>query len=211
MLPARLGPRRRQPQYQVDPLDFRHPLVQAFRGRGRAALLSTPVLRYFRLQLPKQTAAQVALALPSGDPLIVTEDIHRGRVVLVATSAGDTAWTPLPLWPSFLPLVQEILAYCVSGQQQQQNVLVGRPLGAPLPAGATQVALLRQETRSGPEAGPRAHGARRGRHRLDLRRHVPERPVYGRLCRRGGARPAAGERRLGRAPPRGRASRNSSP
>jgi hypothetical protein len=144
VLPARLGPLVREPQYQVDPLDFRHPIAQAFRGRGRAALLSTPVLRHFRLQLPKQGNPQVALALPSGDPLIVTEDIHRGRVVLVATSAGDTLWSPLPLWPSFVPLVQEILSFCISGQQQQQNVLVGRPLGAPLPSGATEVALVRQ-------------------------------------------------------------------
>jgi hypothetical protein len=152
LLPALVGPLLREPQYQVDPLDFRHPLATAFRGQGRAALLSTPVLRYFRLQLPKQGNAQVALALPSGDPLIVTEDIHRGRVVLVATSASDIAWSPLPLWPSFLPLIQEILSYCISGRQQQQNVFVGRSFGAALPAGATEVALVRQS--SDPDGKP---------------------------------------------------------
>lgn len=144
VLPARLGSVVREPQYQVDPLEFRHPIAQVFRGRGRAALLSTPVLRHFRLQLPEESKAQVALALPSGDPLIVTEELHRGRVVLVATAAGDTAWSPLPLWPSFVPLVQEMLSFCISGQQRQQNVLVGRPLGGPLPAGALKVALTRR-------------------------------------------------------------------
>jgi hypothetical protein len=54
-------------------------------------------------------------------------------VVLVATSA-DTSWTPMPVWPSYVPLVQEILAWCVSGQSHQKNVEVGEPLDASMTA-----------------------------------------------------------------------------
>ena len=63
--------------------------------------------------------------------------MHRGRVVLVATSA-DPSWTYMPLCPSFVPLVQEIVAWCVGGQLQQRNLLVGEPLGVSLAAPAAQ-------------------------------------------------------------------------
>ena len=69
------------------------------------------------------------LALANGDPLVVEEPVHRGRVVLVATSA-EPSWTAMPLWPSFVPLVQEIVAWCAAGQLQQRNVAVGEPLDA---------------------------------------------------------------------------------
>jgi hypothetical protein len=36
----------------------------------------------------------------------------------------------MPLWPSFVPLVQEIVAWCAAGQIQQRNVLAGEPFEA---------------------------------------------------------------------------------
>lgn len=135
LLPARLETVAAQSQSGLDPLGYRHPIVQAFRGRDKSGLLTTPVSKYFKLALPKGSTAKIALALANGDPLVVAEPIRRGRVVLVATSA-DTSWTPMPVWPSFLPLVQEILAWCVSGQSQQRNVEVGEPLEASVAAAA---------------------------------------------------------------------------
>ena len=38
-----------QPQSRLDPLDYRHPIVQPFRGRGQASLLTTPVFKYYKL------------------------------------------------------------------------------------------------------------------------------------------------------------------
>jgi hypothetical protein len=137
LLPARLAAVvTAPPDCQLDALEFQHPLVQAFRGRGRAALRMTPVFKYFKLELPRNSRAKVALALTGGDPLIVEEPIRRGRVVLVATAAADKSWNLLPVSPSFVPLVQELLAYCLSGQLRQRNVLVGEPLGASIPASA---------------------------------------------------------------------------
>ncbi len=60
------------------------------------------------------------------------EKIERGHVILSATSA-DTSWTAMPLWPSFLPLVQEILAFCLGGNDKQRNLEVGDPIAAPAP------------------------------------------------------------------------------
>src|SRR5690606_21832471 len=72
--------------------------------------------------------AQVALAFSGGDPVIVEEPIHGGRSVLVATSA-DVSWTTMPMWASYVPIVQELLAMAVSGQLEQRNLQVGQPLG----------------------------------------------------------------------------------
>lgn len=128
VLPALLELVANEDHYQVDPLEYRHPLLSVFRGQERSGLLTTPIYRYTRLRLPEQSRAKVALALANGDPLIVEEPIHRGRSILVATSA-DTSWTPMPIWPSYVPIVQELVSAAVSGQLGQRNLLVGATLG----------------------------------------------------------------------------------
>lgn len=140
LLPVRLGPLMSQAQDRLDPLGYRHPIVQAFRGRQRAGLLTTPVEKYYKLLVPEKSPAGVALALGNGDPLIAEAPVHRGRVIVVATSA-DTSWTAMPLWPSFPPLVHEMLGYALGGQIQERNLLVGQSLGGSIPAAAGDVPL----------------------------------------------------------------------
>jgi len=119
----------------LDPLGYAHPIVEPFRGREQAGLVTTPVERYVKVVLPVDSKARVALATRGGDPLIVEQSVGRGRVVLVTTSA-DTSWTAMPLWPSYVPIVQEIVAWAVAGGIVQHNVLVGEPLAGSLPASA---------------------------------------------------------------------------
>ncbi len=124
ILPARIGNVVDQPQFRLDPLGYRHPILEAFRGRGQTSLLTTPVFKHYQLTPSKKSHATTVLALGNGDPLVIEQSVHRGRVVLVGTSA-EPSWTAMPLWPSFVPLVQEIVAWCAAGQLQQRNVLVG--------------------------------------------------------------------------------------
>ncbi len=164
VLPAQIGPLVDRPQFRLDPLGYRHPILQAFRGRGQTSLLTTPVFKHYKLVLPPgpekgtgpicrdgpeagtdaerwsshkldlspfPAAAVTVLRLADGDPLIVEQPVHRGRVVLVATSA-EPSWTALPLWPSFVPLVQEMVAYCAAAQLGRRNLMVGEPLEAVL-------------------------------------------------------------------------------
>jgi hypothetical protein len=137
ILPALIKGLVSESQYRFDPLEYRHPLVNVFKGREQAGLLTTPIYKYFRLELPPHSRARVALGFEGGDPAIVEETRHRGRSILVATDGSlssldpvtKTPWTAWPAWPSFLPLVQEMLAAAVAGQQSEHNVLVGQPLG----------------------------------------------------------------------------------
>jgi hypothetical protein len=127
LLPVRIGERVAKPQYRLDPLGYRHPIVKAFRGAGESALLTTPVFQYYMLEIPKDSAARKVLALGDGDPLMVEEAIGRGRVVVLATTA-EVAWSGLPLWPSFVPLMQETLMYCVADEAKRRNLTVGEPI-----------------------------------------------------------------------------------
>ena len=144
LLPARLAPTPQEAppgrSFHFDPLGYRHPIISAFRGREGAGLLTTPVSKYLKLRVPKNSKASVALAFEGGDPAIVEEQIQRGRVVLVATSA-DRSWTEMPLWPSYVPIVQELLAFAMGGQLQQRNFLVGQSLGALVSTSAADAPL----------------------------------------------------------------------
>jgi hypothetical protein len=137
LLPARVGDLVSDPQFGIVPLDYRHPIVGPFRGRERAGLLTTPVSRYFQLDLSQSSSeAQVAVATRSGDPLIVTAPLGRGRIAVVATdgslSSIDPAtgepWTLWPTWPSFLPIVRELLANIGGGDGQMREQTVGATL-----------------------------------------------------------------------------------
>ncbi|MEN6459618.1 MAG: BatA domain-containing protein [Thermoguttaceae bacterium] len=136
LLPAEIGPLVEQPQLRLDPLGNRHPILQAFRGRGQASLLTTPVFKHYRLKTLDGSRAVTVLKLADGDPLIVEQPVHRGRVIVVATSA-EPSWTALPLWPSFVPLVQEMVAYCLAGEMRQRNLTVGEPIETPATTGRT--------------------------------------------------------------------------
>lgn len=142
ILPARLEELVSETQYYFDPLDYQHPLVKVFEGREQSGLLNTPVYQYFRLAVDPRSKARVALAFDGGDPAIVEETIHRGRSILLATECSLSSvdavskkpWTTLPAWPSFVPLVQELVALAVTGQMSEHNVEVGQTLGESLQA-----------------------------------------------------------------------------
>jgi hypothetical protein len=140
--------------YLFDPLEYRHPIAQAFRGRESAGLLRTPVFKYIKMKLPEETRARTALAFAgSRDPAIVEESIHRGRSIMVAlpcSTASKTEpqtklpWTPMPMMASFLPVVQEILAMAVSNQIDQRNVVVSEPIGGRRPRSSASAAIMIQ-------------------------------------------------------------------
>lgn len=137
LMPATIGEVISQPQFGLDPLNYRHSIVAPFRGRERAGLLTTPVSRHFKLEVAKgRPGVEVAAALPGGDPLIVTAPLGSGRTVLVGTDGSLSSidptsgepWTTWPTWPSYLPIVHELLAFACGGQQMLWQRLVGAPL-----------------------------------------------------------------------------------
>ncbi|MEX2172980.1 MAG: hypothetical protein WD872_01375, partial [Pirellulaceae bacterium] len=151
ILPATLGEVVNEAQYRLNPLEYRHPVVAPFRGHEASGLVTTPIWKY--IKLTPFAESEVALAFDNGDPLLVESRIGRGRSILFATAASPdsldrsttppTPWTALSSWPSFPPLVQEMLNLAVSGRGAARNVEVGDDLTGTIP-GATldaQIAL----------------------------------------------------------------------
>ena len=60
ILPARLIALAKNPGGRLDPLDYRHPIVQKFRGQEKAGLLESPIGQYFRVKLPEAAPASKA-------------------------------------------------------------------------------------------------------------------------------------------------------
>lgn len=132
VLPATIGELVAENRQAIDPLGYRHAIVSPFRDQEQSGLLTTPIRKYFRLTPAAPRGAKVVAAFTGGDAWIVEAPVHGGVSILVATSAADRDWTLLPVWPSFVPLVQEMLIAAIQGRREDRNTLVGRPLGGSL-------------------------------------------------------------------------------
>jgi hypothetical protein len=117
--------------------------------------LTTPIWKYVKLTpFPN---AKTALAFDGGDAALVEERIGRGRSLLFATAASPdsldrttkppTPWTAISSWPSFPPLVHEMINLAVSGRTEGRNLLVGDDLSGVVRGAAVeaQVALTRPD------------------------------------------------------------------
>jgi hypothetical protein len=156
LLPGRLLSPSPPGLYRLDPLEYQHPLISVFQGQQRTGLLSTPVYRYQPVRLARSALpdTRVALALEGGDPLIIDHSCGEGRVLLVTTaisplsrvsSAGtETSWSDLSSWPSFLPLVQEMVLFAAAGDRQSRQLAVGQRAAGNAPSGQdVRSALIR--------------------------------------------------------------------
>ncbi|MFO0945117.1 MAG: BatA domain-containing protein [Planctomycetota bacterium] len=137
ILPAGLleavgGEARRDNFFTFNPLNYSHPIVELFRDREDAGLLTAKIFRYVKAKLPAESSAQVAIAFNTGDPAVILASKERGMVGLVTTSAS-LDWNTWAISPSFVPVIQELARQLVVGRVRAQRSLVGEPLIVPLP------------------------------------------------------------------------------
>lgn len=167
LIPGWLAPSVAVPSYRVDPLEYEHPIARPFRGQERAGLLTTPVLRHFPLTVAEGPGVAVALELENGDPLLVTGTVGRGRVALVTTAATldsvdpatGQAWTALPAWPSFLPIVRGLVRHLASDAGTGDALLVGDSLRGQSTAGSLgEIVILSPDGEEAGRVTPEASG-----------------------------------------------------
>jgi hypothetical protein len=149
VLPARLGKVMREAQYRFDPLAYRHPIVAPFEGFKNAGLLTTPVWKY--IELRPFPDAHTALSFAGNGPAIVEEELQQGRSILFASAASPesvdntasppTPWTAISSWPSFMPLVQEMLQHAIARRDQGRNLEIGDDLTGSFPGATAQSPL----------------------------------------------------------------------
>ena len=68
ILPARLIAVAKNPGGRLDPLDYRHPIVQKYRGQEKAGLLESPVGKYYRVKLAQANAVEPSKAAAGKGP-----------------------------------------------------------------------------------------------------------------------------------------------
>jgi hypothetical protein len=164
ILPARLVAAAKNPRGRLDPLDYRHPIVQKFRGQEKAQLLQSPIDQYFKVKLPEAVPGGQEAAVAGGPKRpspakgesrnapavgrssaevvlafsngdpLIVAQSIRRGRVVLVTTSADTSWGLLPKWGTYEPLVKEILAWCTAGQSQARNIAVGDPLESALAA-----------------------------------------------------------------------------
>jgi von Willebrand factor type A domain/Aerotolerance regulator N-terminal len=148
ILPAMVGPSvgdaaKKEASFSFNPLDYRHPIVDAFDGatdQVKAGLTGARTWQFHKLKLPPDSPARVALAFDNGDPAVIETRHARGTVIQVATSA-DAGWTTWPLHPSYPPVMERIIFEAASGRLAERNVRVGQPLDQALPASGSAAAV----------------------------------------------------------------------
>jgi hypothetical protein len=140
ILPARIGDTVYDGTFHTfDPLEFRHPMLALWKGNLKSGFQTVPVLKYYQLKLPDDSAANVVLGIGAGDPLIVEESIGRGRSVVVATDVSTTSvvdaesrrpWSLIASWLNSQPFLESLWKGAIGGKIDERNVLVGETFGA---------------------------------------------------------------------------------
>lgn len=113
---------------------FDHPALDLFNDQRNGDLTGGRIWMWYRYDVPTDTAddqLKVVARLASGDPLLVERKVGDGLVIASATAA-DADWSNLPLRPTYLPLMQQLVTYAASRNAEPRNVQVGRPIIASL-------------------------------------------------------------------------------
>jgi hypothetical protein len=111
----------------AEPLHFTepavaHPITQPFAGNPQSGLTTANILRYVETRVPEDSTVRTALAYSNGAPAILEHDYGSGRVLLVTTSLDDR-WANWALWPSFLPMMHQLVEYAVSGRAAERTTV----------------------------------------------------------------------------------------
>jgi hypothetical protein len=121
--------------WNIDPLEYQSPIVAPFAGFPDSGLLTTPIFRFWRIQVsqPEALGWQVELATEEGDPLIVRQRLGSGAVISLLSapeSGGDpnSSWNAMATWPSFVPLMQRLVQSAIDAAAANQTLLAGQPL-----------------------------------------------------------------------------------
>ena len=116
-----------QREFGFDSLEFAHPIVKVFQRNPDGGLERTQTFEYVKTQLPEQGQSRVALAYDSGDPAIVEMPVGLGKALLI-TTAVDQSWGNWAIWPSFVPLIQEMVLWSVSGSTGERQTQIREAL-----------------------------------------------------------------------------------
>ena len=104
-------------------VDTGHPLVSLFEGHPEAGLETTRIYKYVSLT-HAGPAWRPVVRYSTSAPAVLTRPVGSGTVVLVTTSPHP-AWGSWVLWPSFVPMMREMVTFTSSGKFKRTSLIVG--------------------------------------------------------------------------------------
>ncbi|WP_298859761.1 BatA domain-containing protein [uncultured Gimesia sp.] len=113
--------------FEFDPLKYQHPVIEIFKGNPDAGLETTHLYEYFQAEVLPDPHTRLILNYDTNDPAIVERTLGRGKVVLITTSL-DRQWGTWAIWPSFPPLMNELVLYVSTGKWGRRDAQIGQPL-----------------------------------------------------------------------------------
>lgn len=139
LLPAKLGAKRVVPDENavtLNPATIAHPALALFKDTSALNLGSARFTAYYPLDpatdASDPNAVQTLIRFSSGDPAFVERRVGLGKIILAASSAG-TSWNQLPLKPSYVPLIYQLVSYLGEGPSSHRNLQQDEPLFLSLP------------------------------------------------------------------------------
>lgn len=142
LLPARLTSRKSlsdENAATLNPGSVSHGALAMFKDTTNLNVASARFNQYFGLEVipepadsPNPNAVQVMMKFSNGDPAFVERKVQLGKVIIAASSAGSS-WNQLPLKPSYVPLVYQLLFYLGEGAASHRNIALEEPLFLALP------------------------------------------------------------------------------
>lgn len=123
--------------WRIDPLDYSSPIAAPFASHPDAGLLTTPIFRFWKIQLLESASVRptIELQLQDAAPLIVLNPWGKGRVasLLSAPQTGamrgtSEPWNAIATWPSFLPLIQQLVQATLPDNAAPFNLTVGQSI-----------------------------------------------------------------------------------
>jgi hypothetical protein len=109
----------------------KHFIFRIFTDRSNSFLQTVMVQRYFALpgdwQPAPDSTVRVVARLRNGAPLVVERVFGKGRIIAFLTSAAPT-WNNWARNPSFVVLMQDLMAYLSQRASADGSRLVGEPL-----------------------------------------------------------------------------------
>jgi Aerotolerance regulator N-terminal/von Willebrand factor type A domain len=125
--------------WRIDPGDYQNEIVAPFADYPDAGLLTTPIFRFWKIEkMQGQTdrpPSTVEVMLQDGHPLVVRHQWGSGWVTSLLSSPqagnlvnGSEPWNAMAAWPSFVPLIQQIVNSTLNRNTANLNRSVGEVL-----------------------------------------------------------------------------------
>ena len=110
-------------------LDEKHPILSAFRGYRLPQTVK--VYNAAPITVPQNSPAKTLIGLSDGNPFLLENRFHEGRVLLFSTST-EPDWSNLAASRFFLPLLHRIVYYLTEREDVEGSHIVGSPVNITL-------------------------------------------------------------------------------